>query len=147
MSSKLPKIKPETRPQTPKPVIGMSKTETSLFSGPLPTPEMLEKYEQIYPGIAERILQMAEKEQTERHRQKQELIELEKKNQRDLNFNIRLGLFLGFGSVLISSGMCMYFAYLGNVEAAANAAKWVIASLAGVFVAGRYFSYKSKAKE
>ncbi len=108
---------------------------------------MLEKYEQIYPGIAERILQMAEKEQAERHREKQELLELEKKNQRSLNFNIRLGLFLGFGSVLVSSSMCVYFAYLGNVDAAADAAKWVIASLAGVFVAGRYFTYKSKTKE
>lgn len=121
--------------------------EASLFVGPLPNPEMLEKYEQIYPGIAERILQMAEKEQSERHRQNQILLELETRNQRSLNFNIRLGFLLGFGSVLVSSGMCAYFAYLGSIDAAADAAKWVIASLASVFVAGRYFTYKSKSKE
>jgi uncharacterized membrane protein len=37
------------------------------FSGPLPPPEVLEKYNQVLPGAAERILAMAE--QQSRHRQ------------------------------------------------------------------------------
>lgn len=37
--------------------------EQSFFSGPLPPPELFEQYEQILPGSANRILEMAEKEQ------------------------------------------------------------------------------------
>ena len=37
------------------------------FSGPLPPPESLAEYEQISPGFADRIIQMAEKEQGHRH--------------------------------------------------------------------------------
>lgn len=40
--------------------------------------------------------------------------------------------------------MCGYFAYLGNIEAAADAAKWVIVSLAAVFITGRFLQYKRK---
>lgn len=39
---------------------------SALFSGPLPTPAMYREYEAILPGIAERIMVMAEKEQAAR---------------------------------------------------------------------------------
>ena len=32
------------------------KSQTSLYNGPLPPPESLEKYEKILPGTADRIL-------------------------------------------------------------------------------------------
>lgn len=38
------------------------------YSGPLPPPEMIRKYEDAHPGFASRILEMAEKEQAKRHR-------------------------------------------------------------------------------
>lgn len=144
MSSKLPKRNSPKPVEQERTLLEVSKRE--LFVGPLPNPDALQKYEEVYPGIAERILKMAEIEQAERHAQKRELIELERKNQRALNFNVRLGLFLAFGSVLVSTGMCAYFAYLGNIEAAADAAKWVIASLAAVFITGR-FTQSRQAKE
>lgn len=43
------------------------------FSGPLPHPDILEKYEQIVPKAAERILAMAERQAD--HRQKLERLE------------------------------------------------------------------------
>ncbi|EHI56450.1 hypothetical protein HMPREF9333_00312 [Johnsonella ignava ATCC 51276] len=39
----------------------------SLFSGPLPPPSILQGYEDVLPGSADRILKMAEKEQSNRH--------------------------------------------------------------------------------
>lgn len=144
MSNKLPKRNPLNPVEPGISRVEMSKTE--LFIGPLPTPDALQKYEEVYPGIAERILQMAEKEQAFRHDHNQAFLELETKNQSNLNFNVRLGLTLGFGSVLVSTGMCVYFAYLGNVAEATDAAKWVIASLAAVFITGRFFREK-KSKE
>ena len=41
--------------------------EEHLFSGPLPAPEILRGYDDILPGAAERIIRMAEKEQTNAH--------------------------------------------------------------------------------
>lgn len=37
------------------------------FSGPLPPPSVLQGYEDVLPGAAERIVHMAEKEQSQRH--------------------------------------------------------------------------------
>ncbi len=37
--------------------------EQSFFSGPLPPPELFKQYEEILPGSANRIMEMAEKEQ------------------------------------------------------------------------------------
>lgn len=39
------------------------------FSGPMPHPNILKGYEEVLPGAAERILQMAENEQQHRHKQ------------------------------------------------------------------------------
>ena len=42
----------------------VSRTE---FSGPLPPADELEKYERVFPGAAERIIAMAERESSHRH--------------------------------------------------------------------------------
>jgi uncharacterized membrane protein len=36
--------------------------EASTFSGPLPPPDLLSEYNQVLPGLAERIVQMTEKQ-------------------------------------------------------------------------------------
>jgi uncharacterized membrane protein len=41
--------------------------KTEVFSGPLPPPSILEHYDTITPGFADRIVAMAEKEQNHRH--------------------------------------------------------------------------------
>lgn len=43
------------------------KKSRKFFTGPLPHPDTLEQYEKILPGIAERIVKMAEAEQKARH--------------------------------------------------------------------------------
>lgn len=67
---------PQNPSQPPQPgdrrlVASISRTEVN-WSGPIPPPEVLEKYNAILPGMAERILAMAEKQSN--HRQ-----DLEKK--------------------------------------------------------------------
>jgi uncharacterized membrane protein len=141
MSDKLP----EQQSNSPQKQSGqVLVTETSVNFSPLPPAQELERLNQIQPGIVERILRMAEREQEIRHEHTREVLQLEKRNLQSLNFNIRLSFFLGFGSVLVSTGMCGYFAYLGNIEAAADAAKWVIVSLAAVFITGRFLQHKRK---
>lgn len=41
--------------------------ESTRYEGPLPPPADLAQYEQVSPGFADRIIQMAEKEQSFRH--------------------------------------------------------------------------------
>lgn len=46
------------------------------FSGPLPPPDLLREYNQIVPGLAERIARMAEKEQDHRHYFERKLVRI-----------------------------------------------------------------------
>ena len=48
-------------------------SEQRTFSGPLPHPEDLAKYDQIVPGAADRIIKMAENEMCHRHRNEDKL--------------------------------------------------------------------------
>jgi uncharacterized membrane protein len=108
-------------------------TKQELRIAPLPEPEELQRYELVQPGFAERLLIMAEKEQDRRLKKEDAIIDL---SRRSLNLT-RLGLWLGFLSVVVMTGLCSYFAFLGDVKAAAWTAGAVIIGLAAVFVTGR----------
>ncbi|ARJ69395.1 DUF2335 domain-containing protein [Paracoccus contaminans] len=49
-------------PDTPKELIAVLE-RTAVHSGPIPSPDALRGYEQVYPGAAHRIFDMAEREQ------------------------------------------------------------------------------------
>ncbi len=53
----------------------------SHFSGPLPPPEIMEHYGRIIPDAPERILKMAEKEQSIRHRMRKEFAQFKRRGQ------------------------------------------------------------------
>ncbi len=67
----------------------VEKQTLAQFSGPLPAPEDFKKYEQILPGAADRILKMAENEQSFRHTLQSKVVKNE-------TTHIRLGIFSGF---------------------------------------------------
>ncbi|MCL2717099.1 MAG: DUF2335 domain-containing protein [Alphaproteobacteria bacterium] len=48
--------------------ISLAVVETTVHRGPIPSPQQLGEYEAVLPGAADRILSMAEKEQSNRHR-------------------------------------------------------------------------------
>ncbi len=47
---------------------------TEAFSGPLPPPDALERYNSIAPGAADRIITMAEEETTHRRKLEQDIV-------------------------------------------------------------------------
>ena len=49
----------------------------SVFSGPMPPPDLLRQYEEIIPGSAERLLAMAEREARHRHTMEQTALQAE----------------------------------------------------------------------
>ena len=69
------------------------------FSGPLPPPELMEKYEKVSKGAAHRIIKMAEGQSN--HRQK-----IEKDVIKSNIFNEKMGMFLAAGltAIFITAG-------------------------------------------
>lgn len=84
----------------------VSVRRTELYAGPLPHPSMLEKFEQIIPGSADRILKQAEA-------QTQHRINMESKVVAADIFKSYLGLIFGFIIGLSGIGGGIYLATLG----------------------------------
>lgn len=75
--------------------------KAAMYAGPLPPPQMLEQYEATLPGMANRIMSMAEKEQKIRSRDNGWLV---------FNDFARV-----FGSILVSLGLVGGAIYCGVI--------------------------------
>jgi len=109
----------------------------TLYSGPLPPPSLLAKFEEIQPGLVERIVAMAEKQA--QHRQSLEIKKTEAiiADQRAGRGEARLGQILGFliGIVAIIAGA--YAATVGAHWPGAIIGGGGVVALVSVFVLGR----------
>ncbi len=112
----------------------VNKIELTHHAGPLPDPATIERYEQIHPGYAERILVMAEKEQDNRHKNDQTLLSQAEKQSVRNNVTFRIGQFLAFLSVLSVVSLCIFLINNNAVNEAALVAGTVIVALATAFV-------------
>ena len=102
-------------------------TAVSAYSGPLPPPESLIKYNEAAPGAAERIISMAEQEMKHRHQCEDTLI-------KDKNKIAFISVILSFVSVIVLSILVGYALYLGADGVAVGTAIGAIASVAGIFI-------------
>jgi len=75
-------------------------------SGPLPTPEDLDRYETILPGLANRIACMAENEQSYRH-------ESHRADQKTNRLWVKLSSAIAFSGQLCALVITLGFLYLG----------------------------------
>lgn len=75
LSAKLGEIVPEPKKQE---VTRVVHEVFASFHGPLPHPSILRGYDEVSPGAAERIIVMAEKEQTHRHSWEQRALSAER---------------------------------------------------------------------
>ncbi len=67
------------------------------FSGPIPHPDIIEKYERILPGAADRIISMAENQATHRQDMERKMIESEA---RDGLLGVVFAFLLGIGCLI-----------------------------------------------
>jgi uncharacterized membrane protein len=109
---------------------GISAELTYSWSAPLPHPEMLIKYNEAFPGCAERIVAMAEAQSL--HRQK-----LESTVVNGNVYSQKTGLWLGFilALIVISSGV--WLVYTGRIEWGAGFISVPLIALVSVFVLGK----------
>jgi uncharacterized membrane protein len=70
------------------------------FHGPLPLPQLLEGYEKVVPGSAERIIRMAEEQQAHRHSLEQQALRSESRNSL---FGIVCAFLIGMTTVVCGS--------------------------------------------
>lgn len=116
----------------------VSHTAVQQWSGPIPAPDSLAKYETIIPGSAERILVMAEKEQNHRH-------EIEEKTAKRQSGLAMISTVFAFISVLALISLVAYAISRGNYNTALAAVISAIAAVAGVFGLGKLFRAKENA--
>jgi uncharacterized membrane protein len=109
---------------------------TETFLGPIPPPNVLEKYNNIIPDGAHRILTMAEQQQL--HRQSMEKTVIES----DVRRSDR-GLILGFIITLLLGGGGIYLVAIGKDLNGLAIIFGSLATLAGTFV----YSQESRKKE
>ncbi len=99
------------------------------YSGPIPPPSELAKYEELLPGSAERIIAMAEKQSN--HRQDLEKITI-KSGSRDSLLGLIFGLIIGLAGI----GSGTYCIIKGATAAGTVIGGGSLVSLVSVFIYG-----------
>ena len=118
----------------------MKVAQAYSFSGPLPPPEVLEKYNQCVPGLAERIITMAE--QQSKHRQGLERTVVDSNT-----FVQKVGPFLGFVVAMTAVVGGILLILKGKDGYGLAAIITALASLAGVFIYGKKKQRKELAEK
>lgn len=114
----------------------ITKLETmESHSGWLPSPKVLGQYEELLPGLAERIVALPEREQAHRHKVIETALE------KDSSLKMR-GQSFALISLAVLVAFAFYLAWLGNIEWAAKVAIFGIASVVGIFVTGKIADLK-----
>ena len=108
------------------------------FSGPLPHPEILKKFDEVVPGAAERIIKMAEEQSSHRK-------ELEKRVIDSDISRSKWGQILGFTIAIVGLIVAAFVAIYGNAIAGGIIGVGTLASLVGVFMYGS--TTRSKERE
>lgn len=96
------------------------------FSGPLPHPQILQGYDDVQIGFAERIVAMAEKEQAHR-------FECDK----GVLGSTRRGQWMGFGVALFFGGLAGLLGWLGDTITASIIGGLDIVALVTIFITGK----------
>lgn len=103
---------------------------TQVHVGPLPSPDDLQRYDEIQPGLAGRIVQMAENEARHRH-------DMDKTVMQNTFRERRLGQVLGFAIGVFTIAAGAYVAVSGAQAAGAIISGSAVVGLVSVFVLGR----------
>ena len=121
----------QVTPSAQQPQLGAVFIGTS-FSGPLPPPRALAQYDKVVPGMAGRLLVMAEDEAKNRHHREADEVAL---NHRVITTE-QLGVLSALIVTLTAFGTVIYLASTGHVTEAVWLGVSVIVALATAFIYG-----------
>lgn len=126
---------PGTRPTTTRTTVA-----AYSYSGPLPPPEALLKYQQVFPGCAERIVKMAEEQSA--HRQRLESSRMEATNRTE-----RLGQVFGFTISMTAILVGGVLIYVGKNAWGITSILGSLGVLVATFVAGKVTQGRERAEK
>ena len=145
MSRRRPSRQPQVlSPEPPDPETGPPATRSSEAAepdsdrvsnsrsspGPLPPPALLAKYNEAFPGCAERIVAMTERQLTHRHALESRVVEGKLAAERT---GQRLGFLLVLAALAVGGGLIAFDKETGGLTAIVGA----LASVVAIFVYGR----------
>lgn len=110
--------------------IRVSVAEAAAFSGPIPPPTMFGQYDQVLPGSAGRIMQMAENEQAHRIAWEGKCLEI-------AAGEVSRGQWMGFAVSILCIGGTIWLALLGHYWPAVVLGGAGAANLVGRFLGQR----------
>ena len=112
---------------------------TASYSGPLPPPAILEQFESIVPGAAERIIAMAEEQS--RHRMRLEAT-IVGENSRRASIGQVMGFIIGAGTIVGAVVLALH----GSQALGALLGLGGLTSLVSVFVTGKKLEREERAE-
>lgn len=101
------------------------------FSGPIPHPDTIQKYEEILPGAADRIISMAERQASHRQAMERKMIEAES---RDGLLGVVFAFLLGMGCIVAAVLMVFLVPQNGGAIAGALLGVTGIGSITSNFI-------------
>lgn len=100
------------------------------FAGPLPPPAVLQEYDQVLPGLAERIVTLAEKQSAHRQALEKGVVEANIRNEaRGQHYGLIIGLVIGVGALVLIG--------LGHSGIGLSIVIAELAAFVGVFIYGK----------
>jgi len=114
--------------------IKVQTAQVATFSGPLPPPSLLQGYDDIQPGFAERIVRMAEGEADHRRQMEHKALDADIHSNHKDHTEIRMGQWLAFAIVIIMAGIGGYLAMHGKEIAGSVFGGPAIVSIVGAFL-------------
>lgn len=124
-------MKPANRKNNPKPSnqerrVSVTQTTTEVYQGAIPPPEMMEGYKYLDETFPNRILRMAEKEQTHSHN-------MDRKTHIAILVQTSVGMLAG---IITMFSLCylVYYSITNNMENVAMSIVGSMAMIIGVFI-------------
>lgn len=115
---------------------------TSTYSGPVPDPDSLAKYEHISAGFAERFIAMAEKEQTDRNNMNMTILANDREIAMAKIANYRRGQTFAIIAVVLVLALCAYIFLLGYPTQGAAVAGVIVVGIAVAFLTDNFKTNK-----
>ena len=129
--------KPKPSTFQPDESIEIAQIQRTTFYGPIPHPSILEGYEKIVSGAANRILAMAEANAKHTHALEIKALEIK-------SAEIKRGQIFGFSIGLAALGVCVYALIVGAHGTATSIGGITLVGLVSAFILGRLPSKKEK---
>ena len=107
------------------------------FSGPLPPPEILANYDRIQPGLADRLVKLAESEADDRRSMEKTALNAQVADARQVNNEARCGQICALAITLVSLGVGGYTAINGHEIAGSILGVGGIGGIVTTFILGR----------